>query len=278
MTNTGIYMLQVATILNFQEFFLGLLTNTVDKPKELVNISRPPYEHLRRILWLCFAHYARNIQKSVVSQEVKDAMFSLHRVIHKDGTEASWQATLSFIEKEGKKAGRDWVQDKIESKFAFPALCWQVAQQIPFKVWQASDDTTNVIEGLHQDQLRDGSSLTLLGGLLCGEQYNDMCLQNLKNFKNHGVSPRYQLNNPSAQAYRMVSRQTNSKKRQFDTADTKIHEHNNKLRRIGNEMQDAHEGVQEAVQKVQTPPQLPKRPDDYPDRHRNPPITNPIKY
>ncbi|KAJ3849270.1 hypothetical protein EV368DRAFT_47649, partial [Lentinula lateritia] len=210
-----------------------------------------PYEHLRRILQLCFAHYARNIQKSVVSQEVKDAMFSLHGVIHKDGTEASWQATLSFIEKEGKKAGRDWVRDKIESKFAFPALCWQVAQQIPFKVWQASDDTTNVIEGLHQDQLRDGSSLTLLGGLLRGEQYDDMRLQNLKNFKNHGVSPRYQLNNPSAQAYRMASRQTNSKKRQFDTADIKIHEHNNKLRRIGNEMQDAREGVQEAVRKVQ---------------------------
>ncbi|KAJ3869996.1 hypothetical protein EV359DRAFT_28895 [Lentinula novae-zelandiae] len=210
-----------------------------------------PYEHLRRILRLCFAHYARNIQKSVVSQEVKDAMFSLHGVIHKDGTEASWQATLSFIEKEGKKAGRDWVRDKIKSKFAFPALCWQVAQQIPFKVWQASDDTTNVIEGLHQDQLRDGSSLMLLGGLLRGEQYDDMRLQNLKNFKDHGVSPRYQPNNPSAQAYRMVSRQTNSKKRQFDTADTKIHEHNNKLRRIGNEMQDAREGVQEAVRKVQ---------------------------
>ncbi|KAJ3904829.1 hypothetical protein F5879DRAFT_900538 [Lentinula edodes] len=210
-----------------------------------------PYEHLRRILRLCFAHYARNIQKSVVSQEVKDAMFSLHGVIHKDGTEASWQATLSFIEKEGKKAGRDWVQDKIESKFAFPALCWQVAQQIPFKVWQASDDTTNVIEGLHQDQLRDGSSLTLLGGLLRGEQYDDMRLQNLKNLRDHGVSPRYQPNNPSAQAYRMVSRQTNSKKRQFDTADTKIHEHNNKVRRIGNEMRDAREGVQEAVRKVQ---------------------------
>ncbi|KAJ3869260.1 hypothetical protein EV359DRAFT_59917 [Lentinula novae-zelandiae] len=191
-----------------------------------------PYEHLRRILRLRLAHYARNIQKSVVSQEVKDAMFSLHGVIHKDRMEASWQATLSFIEKEGKKAGRDWVQDKIESKFAFPALCWQVTQQIPFKVWQACDNTTNVIEGLHQDQLQDGSSLTLLGGLLWGEQYDDMCLQNLK-------------------VYKASISDVNSKKRQFDIADTKIHEHNNKVRRIGNEMGDAREGVQETVQKVQ---------------------------
>lgn len=64
-----------------------------------------PYEHLERILRLCFAHYARNIQKTTVSKEVKDAMFSLHGVIHKDGTEEAWKATLSFIENEGKKAG-----------------------------------------------------------------------------------------------------------------------------------------------------------------------------
>lgn len=65
-----------------------------------------PYEHLERILRLCFAHFTRNIQKTAVSQEVKDAMFSLHGVIHKDGTEAAWQTTLAFIRDKGNKAGR----------------------------------------------------------------------------------------------------------------------------------------------------------------------------
>jgi hypothetical protein len=74
----------------------------------------------------------------------------------------------------------DWLQDKIEAKFPLPALCWQVSQRIPLKIWQASDDTTNVIEALHQDQLRDGSGLTLVGGVLHGERYDNMRLQFLQ--------------------------------------------------------------------------------------------------
>jgi hypothetical protein len=64
-----------------------------------------PYEHLKRILRLCFVHYARNIQKCTVSEDVKNAMFSLHGVLHKDGSEATWKNTLDFIKREGNKAG-----------------------------------------------------------------------------------------------------------------------------------------------------------------------------
>ncbi|KAJ3900644.1 hypothetical protein F5879DRAFT_992705 [Lentinula edodes] len=206
-----------------------------------------PYEHLERILRLCFAHFTRNIQKTAVSQEVKDAMFSLHGVIHKDGTEAAWQTTLAFIRDKGNKAGRDWLQDKIDSKFALAALCWQLKERIPFTIWLASDDTTNVIESLHQDQLREGSGLTLLGGLLRGEQYDNMRYRLLQE---NGIRTRYQPSTPSAQVHRALSRQVNSKKRQYDLADSKIHELNNKFRKIRDNLEEGREQLQEAERKV----------------------------
>lgn len=121
-------------------------------------------------------------------------MFSIAGTKHKDGTPEAWMQTLSVIQSEGGTAGNgmfefqqnetyllvcdtDWLQDKITCKFALPALCWQYSQKIPLTIWQASDDTSNVIKALHQDQLRNGSGLTLVGGLLRGEEYDNMRLK-----------------------------------------------------------------------------------------------------
>ncbi|KAF9059072.1 hypothetical protein BDP27DRAFT_1371886 [Rhodocollybia butyracea] len=143
--------------------------------KRLSSLS--PYEHLERLFRLCFAHYARNIQKCRVSDIVKTAMFSIAGTTHKDGTPEAWMQTLSVIQSEGGTVGNDWLQDKITCKFALPALCWQYSQKIPLTIWQASDNTSNVIEALHQDQLCHGSGLTLVGGLLRGEEYDNMRLK-----------------------------------------------------------------------------------------------------
>lgn len=65
-----------------------------------------PYEHLERILRICIAHYGRNIKKTKVSQDVKNAMFSLAGAVHKDGALQTWEDTLAFICSEGGKAGQ----------------------------------------------------------------------------------------------------------------------------------------------------------------------------
>lgn len=66
---------------------------------------------------------------------------------------------------------QDWVQDKVSSCFAFPALC-QEKSFIPLEVWQAADETTNVIESGHLDSIRDGKDLSLVGGVLQAKNYD----------------------------------------------------------------------------------------------------------
>ncbi|KAF9069709.1 hypothetical protein BDP27DRAFT_1363235 [Rhodocollybia butyracea] len=178
--------------------------------KRLSSLS--PYEHLERLFGLCFAHYARNIQKCCVSDIVKTAMFSIAGTTHKDGTPEAWMQTLSVIQSEGGTAGN--------SRFG-P----RKNQKIPLTIWQASNNTSNVIEALHQDQLRNGSGLTLVGGLLCGKEYDNM---RLKIFQNYGITSRYQPNTMSAQTFRSVNCHSNSKKRQYEQEDTKIAQYNTK--------------------------------------------------
>ncbi|KAF9064130.1 hypothetical protein BDP27DRAFT_1367436 [Rhodocollybia butyracea] len=170
-------------------------------------------------------------------------MFSLHGILHKDGTKATWKNTLDFIKQEGKKPGQgmdftlrytpyrfisDWLNDKIEAKFPFPAL----------------------LAAMHQDQLCNGSGLTLVGGVLQGERYDNMQLRLLQNLKETGVSSRYQPNTPSAQAFCSVNWSVNSKKRQFEAGNAKIQACNNKLRKLNTELQGAQEASMEAQQKV----------------------------
>jgi hypothetical protein len=71
------------------------------------------------------------------------------------------------------------VQDKVRSKFAFQAMCWQQSF-IPKLVWQVSDSTTNVIETLHADVNTEGTSCTLVGGVTKGQQFDKMKLQSLQ--------------------------------------------------------------------------------------------------
>ncbi|KAJ3927388.1 MAG: hypothetical protein NXY57DRAFT_1106683 [Lentinula lateritia] len=209
-----------------------------------------PYEHLERILRLCFAHYARNIQKCQVTSDVKDKMFSIAGTWHKDGSVESWKSTLAFIREYG--VHLDWLNDKIESKFALPAICWQYSQHIPFKIWQASDETSNTIEALHQDQLREGSGLSLLGGLLQGERYDQMRLKQVQIQQSQGITPRYQISTPSSQAYRSVNRQISSKKRQYTQEDAKISKQNEKFRNVTEKVEAAYDNQREAQRKVRS--------------------------
>jgi len=53
---------------------------------------------------------------------------------------------------------QDWVQDKIRSKFAFAAMCWE-RSFIPLSIWKAGDSNSNLIESVHADVNCERSSM-----------------------------------------------------------------------------------------------------------------------
>lgn len=157
--------------------------------------SLTPYDHLRRLFRLCIVHIFRNINSARVPDSVKNKMRSLICITHHD-----FDGCLREISLEGGKAGAgklihisqllyappllmyiaaDWVNDKVRSKFALPALCWQ-RSLIPKIVWQTADSTTNIIESLHFDVNQEGKSCTLVGGVRKGQHFDKMKLQTLE--------------------------------------------------------------------------------------------------
>ncbi|KAK0430244.1 hypothetical protein EV421DRAFT_1666717, partial [Armillaria borealis] len=117
------------------------------------------YDHVHRILWLCTVHILRNILKAKVSEEVKQLMRSLICITHNN-----FDLAVHNIQRLGETAGTNWVQDKIQSKFAFEAMCWEKSK-IPLDIWKAGNSSTNLAEGLHADVNCEGIQCSLVGGI-----------------------------------------------------------------------------------------------------------------
>ena len=65
-----------------------------------------------------------------------------------------------------------WLKDKIEgSKFALPALYFP-RSLIPPDIWKACPTTTNGNKQAHCNINQDGTNLTLLGGIMRGQEYD----------------------------------------------------------------------------------------------------------
>jgi hypothetical protein len=69
------------------------------EPHRLLS-SLNEYEHLHRLVRICYTHNSRNIKKSAVSDDVKNLMRSLVCMRHND-----FEGTLLAIEEQGGKAG-----------------------------------------------------------------------------------------------------------------------------------------------------------------------------
>ncbi|KAJ6495977.1 hypothetical protein C8R45DRAFT_1052650 [Mycena sanguinolenta] len=161
---------------------LGLhLQNMASKLPQKVDIHEPerniqdldPYEHLHRTFRVCIVHNFCNIKKCAVSDEVRWLMCSLVCIEHDD-----WEGTLLEICEKGRKAGNDWVNDKISSKFFFPGICWEQSF-IPLEIWNAGDANSNLIESVHRDVNREGVHCTLLGGLKKGHLFDTLKMKTL---------------------------------------------------------------------------------------------------
>jgi hypothetical protein len=116
---------------------------------------------------------------------------------------------------------RDWVADKLRSKFAFPAMCWEKSF-IQKSIWQVGDNTSNIIESVHADANREGISCTLVGGVKKGLHLDSLKMKTLgvsfvqnnrslfllclQNWERTGIRPRYTRGHISESAERSLKR------------------------------------------------------------------------
>ncbi|KAJ6593005.1 hypothetical protein B0H19DRAFT_909722, partial [Mycena capillaripes] len=176
--------------------------------------SLGPYDHLRRVYRLCKVHNFRNIRTCAVPDPVCQLMRSLACISHPD-----WDGTLAKIMADGGNRPQqhfstlshftttylDWVRDKESSKFAFPGICWEKSF-IPLPVWNAGKSNTNLIESVHSDVNLEGIHGTLLGALLCGQDYDILQRTTLQQYELHGIRPSYASVTPVTNAVKNFKR------------------------------------------------------------------------
>ncbi|KAF8122014.1 hypothetical protein EV363DRAFT_1405257 [Boletus edulis] len=140
-----------------------------------------PYDHLRRFFRVCIVHFKRNIRplKHEVSHSVIEAMYSIASAEpHQD-----FEATLTRIRRGGAKA-RAWLKDKETSKFMIPAL-----YQPP-----------------HRNINRDGTGLTLIAGIMRGQQHDMRMISGTDLHISHGINTRDILATHTFRAIRTITR------------------------------------------------------------------------
>ncbi|KAJ7023870.1 hypothetical protein C8F04DRAFT_1095961 [Mycena alexandri] len=140
----------------------------------------------------------------------------------------NWDGTLLKIREMGGKAGNDWVNDKISTKFFFPGICWE-RSFIPIDIWNAGDPNSNLIESVHRDVNREGVHCTLLGGLKKGQLFDSMKMKTLVISETYGINPSYKTGHVSENAYHNLKRKSNSQHRVLADEDQKIERYNDKL-------------------------------------------------
>ncbi|KZP03202.1 hypothetical protein FIBSPDRAFT_905199 [Athelia psychrophila] len=211
-------------------------------------VSLTPYDHLRRLFRLCIVHFYRNINSATVTDSVKNKMRSLVCIAHRD-----FEGCLREIALEGGKTGADWVNDKICSKFALPAICWE-RSLIPKLVWQTADSTTNIIESLHFDVNQEGKACTLVGGVRKGQHFDKMKLQTLEAFELTGVRPSYKTGHTSDNIIRGLKRTMTMRNKMLASQDLEIESTNKKLKIAFNSAAKANDRMLSAQTRMEVDP------------------------
>ncbi|KAG9309525.1 hypothetical protein JVU11DRAFT_10504 [Chiua virens] len=115
----------------------------------------------------------------------------------------NFEMTLVKIRRGSPKA-KAWLKDKETSKFMIPAL-YQPYSLIPLYIWKASPSTTNGNEQAHRNVNRDGIGLTLLAGIMRGQQYDMRVTSSIDLHINHGINPRDAVSTHTFRAIRSIT-------------------------------------------------------------------------
>ncbi|KAJ7194417.1 hypothetical protein GGX14DRAFT_576364 [Mycena pura] len=215
------------------------LPGKMDLHEERPLSSLDEYDHLARVARLCTAHIYRNIRKANVPEGVRNLMRSLVCMQHD-----SWDETIERIVAEGGRPAANWVADKIRSKFAFPAMCWEKSF-IPKSIWQVGDNTSNIIESLHADANREGVSCTLVGGVKKGLNFDSLKLKTLGNLGVLGIRPGYARGHISETTKKSLKRKATVQHKVLSKQDIRIQNQNKRMRTV-------YDAKIQAEQKLQT--------------------------
>ncbi|KAK0429591.1 hypothetical protein EV421DRAFT_1914379 [Armillaria borealis] len=156
---------------------------------------------------------------------VKDKMHSLVCIRH-----PNWHDTIAYIEREGGVSGRNWIYNKIHSKFAIQGMCWE-RSFIPLSIWQAGDATTNAVEMSHIDIYQEGMPCSLVGGISRARYYDKMRLQTHRVAQKTGVKAAYRPTTTVVSVVRKYKQTVIQRTRKFNMADRHINEQNERLQK-----------------------------------------------
>jgi hypothetical protein len=95
--------------------------------------------------------------------------------------------------------------DKEDAGFVIPALYFPKSLMPP-EVWKASPTTTNGNEQAHRNINRDGISLTLLGGVMHGQDYDTQVSKSIKAHSMYGIQTRDKASTHVRRTSRAVER------------------------------------------------------------------------
>lgn len=76
---------------------------------------------------------------------------------------------------------------------------------MPAEFWQACSRTSNGNEQAHRSINRDGTGLTLLAGVMLGQEYDERTFQSITIFDSYGINTRYQASTYYFRASRSIS-------------------------------------------------------------------------
>ncbi|KAF6760962.1 hypothetical protein DFP72DRAFT_804707 [Ephemerocybe angulata] len=181
------------------------------------------YDHLKRVLRLCTIHLSRNIEKTGTTKAIKAKMRSLVCSVN-----PKWDETVAEIRAEGGTKANNWVTDKEDSKFAFPAMCWEKSF-IPKAIWDLGERTTNISESGHADTNREGTGCSLVGGYLRALRLDVLKEKTVEVGLMFGVNPAYERKTEEARTVRMLKRKSDTQLRICASEDRSIVDANKKL-------------------------------------------------
>ncbi|KAF6746587.1 hypothetical protein DFP72DRAFT_823014 [Ephemerocybe angulata] len=203
------------------------------------------YDHLKRILRLCTIHLSRNIEKTGTTKEVKSKMRSLVCAVN-----PRWDQTVAEIRAEGGLKANNWVTDKEDSKFAFPAMCWEKSF-IPKPIWDRGERTTNVSESGHADVNQEGTGCSLVGGYIRGLRFDVRKERTADIGLSYGVLPSYHLRTEESRALRVNKRKSDTQLRIYAAEDNKILDANQKMEAAGEKLKRARVTREDAYTRAQ---------------------------
>ncbi|KAJ3730298.1 hypothetical protein C8R42DRAFT_637076 [Lentinula raphanica] len=135
------------------------------------------------------------------------------------------------------KAGKDWILDKISSKFAFPGMC-QEKSFIPLDIWKAGPATTDLVESAHWNSYLEGVGCSLTSGVEKAEHVDQLRLTSAQTYMATGI---YSSNTPTDGLH------TKRESKRLAREDKQIDMQNEKLSK-------AHKRVEKAVTQLQKIP------------------------